>query len=104
MGWNTFRELMTQTLAVCDKNNLKPEDVDRLFIAVNSGGQKKTSMNPDKALVRFELVEIMARAAIKRFCESGELESEAEAVSALWSNFLEPHREEIMLEEPYFYD
>lgn len=59
--------------------------MDRLFIAVNSGGQKKTSMNPEKALVRFELLEIMVRAAIKRFTESGEIESEADAVKALWS-------------------
>ena len=88
VGWNTFREFMTQTIAITDKTNLKPEDVDRLFIAVNSGGQKKTAMNPDKALVRFEMLEIMLRSAIKKYCEGGELEGEAQAVEALWSSFL----------------
>ena len=39
VGWNTFREFMTQTLCVADKECLKPEDIDRLFIAVNAGPQ-----------------------------------------------------------------
>jgi hypothetical protein len=35
IGWNVFREFVTDTLKATD-NNFKPEDCDRLFIAVNT--------------------------------------------------------------------
>lgn len=53
IGWNVFREFVTQTLNISDKEKLKPDDCDRLFIGVNANQQKKSPFIPEKALVRF---------------------------------------------------
>lgn len=76
-----------------------------MFIGVNAGMQKKGSMNPEKALVRFEFLEILLRSALKKYCESGELESEVEALGAFWDDYLEPHQHTVATSDnPYFYD
>jgi NLR family CARD domain-containing protein 3 len=107
VGWNVFREFMTQTLCITDKTHLKPDDVDRLFIGVNAGQhQKKGSMNPDKALVRFEFLEILLRCALKKYLESGETDSETAALQLLWEDYLEPHQQDMLMNPStqYFYD
>ena len=37
IGWNVYREFMIQTLNITEKDKLKPDDCDRLFIGVNAG-------------------------------------------------------------------
>ena len=59
---------------------MKPDDCDRLFIGVNAGNQRKAPFIPEKGLVRFQFVEILMKAAIKRFFESGDVETELEAM------------------------
>ena len=73
---------------------IKPEDIDRLFIAVNasSKGKSDNKINPDKQLCRYEFLEILIRIAIKYYCENGEIESEGDAVDLLWNEFLNPHQ------------
>jgi len=58
-------------LNIADKDNLKPDDCDRLFIGVNANSQKKSAFIPEKGLVRFQFMEIMIRAGIKKYFESG---------------------------------
>jgi hypothetical protein len=103
VGWNTFREFMISSICVQDNNCLKPEDIDRLFIAVNAGQQKKSPYNPDKLLVRYEFLEIMLRTALKKYIEPGFLDNEADAVENFWNEYLNVHYAETNLEKPYFY-
>eukprot|EP00347_Sterkiella_histriomuscorum_P017331 403349792 len=90
IGWNVYREFMIQTLNITDKEKLKPDDCDRLFIGVNAGNQRKAAFIPEKALVRFQFLEILMKAAIKRYFESGDVESELEAIDILESSHLRP--------------
>lgn len=53
IGWNVFREFMISGINITDKDKLKPDDCDRLFIGVNAGNQRKAPFIPEKALVRF---------------------------------------------------
>jgi hypothetical protein len=82
VGWNEFRNLMVNTLKVTDKN-FRPDEVDRLFIAVNTNNNPavKTEFNSAKGIIRYEFSEVIIRAALKRFIEFGSLKSEAEAVT-----------------------
>lgn len=77
IGWNVYREFMIQTINITDKDKLKPDDCDRLFIGVNAGNMRKAPFIPEKALVRFQFMEILVRAALKKFFESGDSESES---------------------------
>ena len=53
IGWNVYREFVISTMAFSDKEKLKPDDVDRMFIGVNANQLKKGPLIPEKALVRF---------------------------------------------------
>lgn len=83
---------------------MKPEDIDRLFIAVNAGQQKKSPFNPDKLLVRYEFLEIILRTALKKYVEPGFLDNEPEAIDRFWHEYLEVHANEVNVERPYFYN
>ena len=92
IGWNVYREFMTQTLDFADKEKLKPDDCDRLFIGVNANQQKKSPFIPEKALVRFQFLEILVKAAIKKYFESGDVSDEVLAVQLLYDDYLIPHQ------------
>ena len=53
IGWNTFTEFVNNVLNVIDKDKLKLDDCDRLFISVNANSTKKGSLIPANSLVRF---------------------------------------------------
>ena len=82
----------------------KPEDCDRLFIAVNASQKKSGENNPDKSLCRSEFLEVLIRAALKKYCESGETENEGDAVDRLWKEFFYPYQQKIYATSPYYYD
>ena len=92
IGWNVYREFMTQTLDFADNEKLKPDDCDRLFIGVNANQQKKSPFIPEKALVRFQFLEILVKAAIKKYFESGDVSDEVLAVQLLYDDYLIPHQ------------
>jgi hypothetical protein len=46
IGSNVLRDLLSHSMHFVEQKTLKPEDIDRLFIQVNSNGQRKTSYNP----------------------------------------------------------
>lgn len=95
IGWNVYREFITQTLKLADHQTLKPEDCDRLFIAVNvnKGGAQTTSneFNSEKSLVRHEFLEILLRIAVKKYFESEKVNSETAAIAKFTSENLEPY-------------
>ena len=75
-----------------------------LFVAVNSSDKKQSTFNNDKQIVRYEFLEIMIRVAIKRYFESGKVQTEADAVQKLWDDHLKPHKELTDQIDPYFYN
>ena len=93
VGWNEFRNLMVNTLKVTDKN-FRPDEVDRLFIAVNTNNNPavKTEYNSAKGIIRYEFFEVIIRASLKRFIEFGSLKSEAEAVTQFYLHYLEAYQ------------
>ena len=82
------------------------EEVDRLFIAVNSNLNPKvqTKYNNSKGIIRYEFFEAMIKVAVKRYIEYGSAQSEAEAMKLFWEECLEPHCQEVIKDDPYGYD
>jgi hypothetical protein len=82
------------------------EEVDRLFIAVNSNQNPivHTKYNSSKGIIRYEFFEAVMKVAVKRYIEFGSAKSEAEAMRQFWEEYLEPHCQEAMKEDPYVYD
>lgn len=68
IGWNEFRSLLMKTFKMVDQN-FRPEDIDRLFVAINSNNNPvvKTKYNSSKGIIRYEFFEAMIKACIKRF-------------------------------------
>lgn len=83
IGWNTFTEFVNTSLNVIDKEKFNLADCDRLFISVNSS--KRAALIPANALCRFKFLEIIMRMAIKRYYETGEAQSELEAIDIMKS-------------------
>ena len=73
------------------------EEVDRLFISVNSNLNPKvhTKLNSSKGIIRYEFFEAVMKVAVKRYIEFGSANSEAEAMKQFWEEYLEPHCQEV---------
>jgi hypothetical protein len=50
----------------------------------------KEATNSDSQLIRFEFMELMMKIAIRKFCNNGPYESEAQALDVLDKDFLTP--------------
>ncbi len=72
VGWNEFRGFLINTLKMTDKT-FRPDEIDRIFIAVNTNNNPvvKTEFNSAKGIIRYEFLEAVIRAAVKRFIEFG---------------------------------
>ena len=62
-----------------ESGKLKSSDVGRMFITVNANGRKSPN-NPQNAVVRFQLMELLIRCAIEKFLVAGLVQTELEAV------------------------
>ena len=51
--------------------NLSSSTLDRLFIAANVEVGEEQDDNPDKALIRFEFIELLARVANEKYKKPG---------------------------------
>lgn len=74
---------------IIDNKSLKLSDVDIKFIATLSSGEKSNPRNPERSLVRYQLMEVMVRIAEERYIKSGQAQNFAEAVEiSLRDNFM----------------
>ena len=88
VGLNQFTEFLKEDLNILDTLALTMSDADRLFITVNAG--KRGPLIPANALVRFQFVEMILRIALRRYYESQEAPTEAEALQMLIERNLIP--------------
>ena len=80
---NQYTDVLKEQVRLIDGYVISVSDADRFFITVNSG--KKGPLIPANALIRFQFVEILLRMALKKYFESGEAQSEAQAVEMMVS-------------------
>ena len=65
IGQNAFNEIINQTTIV-DNFKIKLSDVDTEFIATKSG-KKGVYLNPERWLVRYQVMEIFVRIALQKY-------------------------------------
>lgn len=65
IGQNVFNEIINLT-EIVDGKELKLSDVDLEFIATKAGNKKKL-LNPERWLVRYQLMEVLVRIAIHKY-------------------------------------
>jgi len=73
-----FTDLINET-NIIDNKSLKLSDVDIKFIATLAG-EKGNFRNPERSLVRYQLMEVMVRVAEERYIKPGTAQNFAEAV------------------------
>lgn len=62
MGQNTFQDLVNGCQLI-DGESLKLSDIDLEFISTNAG-LKNQQLNPDRALIRYQIMEVLVRISI----------------------------------------
>jgi hypothetical protein len=68
LGTNCFQDL-ANGCSLVDGELLKLADLDLEFISTNAG-IKNQALNPDRALVRYQVMEVLVRIAIQKYFKS----------------------------------
>ena len=84
-----FTDFISET-GIIDGKSLKLSDVDIKFIATLSSGEKSNPRNPERSLVRYQLMEVMVRIAEERYIKSGQAQTFAEAMEICIKDNLMP--------------
>jgi len=69
---------------------MKLSDIDFEFIVTKSG-YKKSEMNPERWLVRYQFMEIFVRIALHKYHKSKIVETQSEAIEKLMNEHLLPY-------------
>ena len=87
IGSNTFSDIISSCGGIVDNDTLKLSDLDLEFVATNAGGVK-SKFDPDRALCRYEFMEIFVRIAITKFFKNKIVETIPEAVQKIFEEHM----------------
>jgi len=79
-GPGTMTELIHHCPDFIDGKTVKISDIDFQMIACNGGKKVNTWLSPDKALVRFQMMEFLVRLSIDKYIKPKITESYLEAI------------------------
>ena len=65
LGTNVFTDMISQT-GIIDGVTTNLSDLDLEFVSTNAG-KKKSRLNPDRALVRYQMLEVIMRMSKRKF-------------------------------------
>lgn len=99
---NTFTDFIKDSMDMIDGENINLADNDRIFITVNAN--KKAPLIPANSLVRYQFVEIILRLAFKRYFDSGEEFTEADALKKVHMEHLQKYQNKMMSDNAYILD
>ena len=69
IGVNTYTEMISSCGDFIDGRTFKMSDLDLEFVATNAGS-KANPRNPDRQLVRYQLMEVLVRLSMDKFYKS----------------------------------
>lgn len=70
IGINTFSEIINSCDGFVDNQTFKLSDLDLEFVATNAGVKNNNGRNPDRQLVRYQLMEVLVRLSFDKFIKS----------------------------------
>ena len=70
IGTNVYSDIMSNCHGAIDNKTLKLSDLDLDFVATNAGVKKGGARNPERQLVRYQLMEVFLRLAMTKYYKS----------------------------------
>jgi hypothetical protein len=70
IGVNTYTEIFSSCTGFIDNKTFKMSDLDLEFVATNAGQAKANPRNPERQLIRYQLMEVLVRLSIDKFLKS----------------------------------
>lgn len=89
IGTNTFSDIISNCKDLVDNDTLKLSDLDLEFVATNSG-VTKMKFNPDRQIVRHEIIEIFVRIAITKYFKTKIVDTIPKAIYKIFDDNLKP--------------
>lgn len=90
IGVNTYTEIISNCNGFIDGKTFKMSDLDLEFVATNAGQAKANPRNPERQLIRYQLMEVLVRLSIDKFIKSGQTKSYLEALKLAFDNHFLP--------------
>ncbi|CAI2375065.1 unnamed protein product [Moneuplotes crassus] len=90
IGNNTFNDIISHFDGIIDNQTLKLADIDLEFVSTNAGPKKSNPRNPERSLVRFQMMEIFTRIGLTKFFKTKESPTQVEAVERMFINYILP--------------
>ena len=89
IGSNVISEIVASCNNLVDNQTLNLSDIDLEFVATNAG-IKNNPRNPERQLVRYQLMEYFVRIAKTKFVKNKVCSNTAEAVQKIYNDHLKP--------------
>lgn len=90
IGGNVFSDIMSRFDDLIDGNTLKLADIDLEFVSTNAAMKKNNPRNPERALVRFQMMEIFTRIALTKYFKKGDVPTQLDAVKKIFEKYIIP--------------
>lgn len=90
IGNNVFSDIMSNFTDIIDNNTLKLADIDLEFVSTNAGPKKSNPRNPERSLVRFQMMEIFTRIAFTKYFKTGNCPTQLDAVIKMFETYIVP--------------
>jgi len=75
---------------IVDNKTLKLADIDLEFVSTNAGPKNNNPQNPDRSLIRFQIMEIFTRIALTKYFKTKEVETQYSAVEKMFEEYIIP--------------
>lgn len=92
IGSNIMTDIISSCNNLVDNQTLNLSDIDLEFVATNAGN-KNNPRNPERQLVRYQLMEYFVRIAKTKFVKNKVCSNVVEAVTKIWDEHLKPYFE-----------
>ena len=90
IGNNVLSDIISNMGDLVDGSTIKLADIDLEFVSTNAGLKKNSNMNPERFLVRFQIMEIFTRIALTKYWKKGEVANPIDAVKKMFSQYITP--------------
>ena len=94
IGPGTLTEIMNQCEDFVDHKAIKISDIDLGVIACNGGMRVTNWLNPEKNLVRYQMLEVLSRLSIDKYYKTGTCPTISEAIIMTSEKHFKPYFEQ----------
>lgn len=90
IGNNVLSDIINSMGDIVDGVTIKLADIDLEFVSTNAALKKTSHLNPERFLVRYQMIEIFSRIAITKYFKSKAVKSILEAIQLMFEKHVTP--------------